>query len=327
MSQSRKLKNKVLQIDESSFEEIALDIFYYQYDHNPIYKRFVDYLQLDISRINSLEEIPFLPIAFFKNHKIVATKSNAYEVFESSGTTGGNTSKHFVSDLDFYKKLSIQSFEDRYDSLSNYVILALLPSYLERSTSSLVCMMQAFVEETKDERSGFYLNNINELVEHLISLKKSNKKVLLVGVTFALLDLAEQFKIDLSHVDVMETGGMKGRRKEQIREEIHQTLKNSFNLENIHSEYGMTELLSQSYSKGKGVFQPSKSMKIMIREPQDPFNLAYDRAGGVNIIDLGNVDSCSFIATQDIGRMLPSGFEILGRMDNSDIRGCNLMVD
>ncbi len=327
MSLSNDLKKRVFEVNESSFEELALDVFHYQYFNNLIYKRFVDYLQKDISQFTKIQDVPFLPIEFFKSHTVVSTESEDYELFESSGTTGVDTSKHLVADLGFYERLSVQIFEEEYGSLNNFVVLALLPSYLERSTSSLVYMMQSFIEKTNNKRSGFYLNNIDELIIHLDELKSSGKKVLLVGVTFALLDLAEKFKVDLSHVILMETGGMKGRRKEMIREEVHQRLSTSFNLDSIHSEYGMTELLSQSYSLGGGVFASSRSMRVLIREPQDPFNLSYNRAGGVNVVDLGNVDSCSFIATQDIGRLLPNGFEILGRMDNSDIRGCNLMVD
>ena len=326
MAQSKDLKKRVFEVDDSSFDELALDIFYYQYFNNPIYRRFVDYLGKDVSRIERIEDIPFLPIDFFKKHRLISTEADDFELFESSGTTGSISSKHWVSDTNFYNGLSVKLFEEQYGDLNDFVVLALLPSYLERSTSSLVFMMKNFIEKSNDPRSGFYLDNVDELILQLKELRKTDKKVLLVGVTFALLDLAEKVNLDLSHVVVMETGGMKGRRKEMIREEIHQLLKSSFNVSNIHSEYGMTELLSQSYSLGQGVFVPAKSMKVLIREPQDPFNLNYKRAGGVNVVDLANVDSCSFIATQDIGLTVTNGFEILGRMDNSDIRGCNLMV-
>lgn len=327
MSQSKELKQRVLNVSGSKFEELAIDIFHYQYFNNPVYKQFVDFLNKDISRIDSVSKIPFIPISFFKNHKIISGNSDSYLLFESSGTTGSKVSKHYISDVDFYKKLSVQLFEEQYGKLEGYIILALLPSYLERSTSSLVYMVEEFIQHTNDERSGFYLNNLEQLAAILLELKKSTKKILLIGVTFALLDLAEEYDLDLSNVVIMETGGMKGRRDELVRSQVHDILKNSFCLDLIHSEYGMTELLSQSYSCGSGIFTESKSMKVFIREPQDPFNLNYNRAGGVNVVDLGNVDSCSFIATDDIGRLLPhGGFEIIGRLDNSDIRGCNLMV-
>ncbi len=348
------LKSAVLQLNDNSlrpnhFEELALEVFRFQAMHNPVYKKYIDLLRVNPLKINRLDKIPFLPIQFFKHHKIVSDNAPTQMVFESSGTTGDTTSKHLVSDLPFYEYLSQKIFEQFYGSLTDYHILALLPSYLERNNSSLVYMVQSFIYHTYSQKSGFFLNNTKELLKKLRQLSDdgvpSKRKILLIGVTFALLDLAE-FGEDLAcmhnlknRLIVMETGGMKGRRKELLREEVHEILTGAFGVKKIHSEYGMTELLSQGYSKGDGIFELPKTMKILLREINDPFKIIPTAnlpspvkksvvRGGINIIDLANIDSCSFIETQDLGAYNTDNqsFSIIGRFDNSDIRGCNLMV-
>ncbi len=344
------LKSAVLQLNDNSirpnhFEELALEVFRFQSSSNFTYKEYLRYLNVNPLKINRLEKIPFLPIQFFKHHKIISDAAPTQMIFESSGTTGSTTSKHYVSDLPFYEYVSQKIFEQFYGSLTDYHILALLPSYLERNNSSLVYMVQSFIYRTFSRESGFYLNNTNELLEKLRQLQHSTRKVLIIGVTFALLDLAESEE-DLSVIKnlqdrliVMETGGMKGRRKELLREEVHQVLTNAFGVEKIHSEYGMTELLSQGYSRGDGIFELPKTMKILLREINDPFKIISTLKGisqkeinivrgGINVIDLANIDSCSFIETQDLGayNIDSQSFNIIGRFDNSDIRGCNLMV-
>jgi phenylacetate-coenzyme A ligase PaaK-like adenylate-forming protein len=304
-------------------------------------------LKINPAKISRLEKVPCLPIQFFKYHKIISDAAPTQIIFESSGTTGGNTSKHYVSDLPFYEHVSQQIFEQFYGPLNNFHILALLPSYLERNNSSLVYMAQSFIYRTYSKESGFYLKNIAELIQQLRHLSKQNskRKILLMGVTFALLDLADSGE-DLSFMQhlkdrliIMETGGMKGKRKELLREEVHQQLISAFGIEKIHSEYGMTELLSQGYSKGNGIFELPQTMKILLREINDPFKIISTMnfinpqeqrsiRGGINAIDLANIDSCCFIETQDLGAYNTENqsFSIVGRFDNSDIRGCNLMV-
>jgi hypothetical protein len=269
-----------------------------------------------------------LPIHFFKSHTVICGTWKPEIVFSSSATTGSIVSRHLVRSLDFYLKNALSIFERFYGSIEHYHFLALLPSYLERSGSSLIAMIDYFIKNDASGHSGFYLNNYDELVLKIADLKKSTRKVILWGVSFALLDLAEKFEMDLSSCIVMETGGMKGRRKEWVREELHIFLCKRFNLKQVHSEYGMTELLSQAYSQGNGYFQPPAWMKIQIRDINDPFQrLREGRVGGVNIIDLANANSCSFIETADLGRALgDSNFEVLGRADNSDLRGCNLLI-
>ncbi|MGV8947686.1 MAG: acyl transferase [Lutibacter sp.] len=314
--------------NSNGFVKTALEIFQFQAKNNLVYKEFLSHLHIDIHSINRIEDIPFLPIQFFKSHKVLSTKATVEHVFLSSGTTGNEQSKHFVTDLSIYEKSFINGFERFYGEIEEYTVLALLPSYLERDGSSLIYMANDFIQKSKNKKSGFYLNNLDELAEILIELDKNNKRVLLIGVSFALLDLVEKYNFKLKNTIVMETGGMKGRRKELIRQELHQVLKDGFGVSNIHSEYGMTELLSQAYSKGNGVFECPPWMKVLTRDTEDALTILPEgKSGGINIIDLANINSCSFIATQDLGKTFSNGtFEVLGRFDNSDIRGCNLMV-
>lgn len=323
-------KNKIFSINnELEFEQVALEIFRYQAENNEVYREFLQHLKKDINQITKLTDIPFLPIEFFKSRKVVSSNDPAKEIFTSSGTTGNLTSRHFVPDISIYEESFKKGFEDFYGPITDYCVLALLPSYLEREGSSLIYMMEHLIKDSKHAKSGFYLHNHEELIECIADLKKSNQKILLLGVSFALLDLAEKYTLDLSDVIIMETGGMKGRRKEITREELHAFLCSRLGVSEIHSEYGMTELLSQAYSKGHSLFQTPHWMKIMIRDAYDPFSYEKTgRTGGVNVIDLANVHSCSFIETQDLGKIHENGsFEILGRFDHSDIRGCNLLVN
>jgi len=315
----------------STAEEFAaksLEVFRYQYRSNDIYKDFCDLLGQRPDNIRAVSEIPFLPIEFFKSHKIISSKKKEEIVFTSSGTTGQQTSKHLVTDLSVYEESFRKGFELFYGNVEDYVVLALLPSYLERTGSSLIYMAQDLIKRSKKTDSGFYLHDLDRLISKLKLLEEQDQKALLIGVSFALLDLAESYKLNLKNIIVMETGGMKGRRREMIRAELHEILKKGLGVETIHSEYGMTELLSQAYAPKNGIFECPPWMKILIRDPEDPLTLLSDgRSGGINIIDLANVNSCSFIATQDLGKNLGNGkTEILGRFDNSDIRGCNLMV-
>jgi phenylacetate-coenzyme A ligase PaaK-like adenylate-forming protein len=323
------LKKAVLNINSQSFDATALALFQYQYQHNVVYKQFVDLLKINPKSINTVEKIPFLPISFFKNFEIQTGNWRPKTVFSSSGTTGQITSQHFVRDLDLYQKITEQGFEYFYGNIENYSVLALLPAYLERQGSSLVYMANHFIFLSKRENSDFFLYNYDILTEVLKNNQAQNIPTLLLGVSFALWDLAEQFPTDLSNILIMETGGMKGRRKEITRQELHGIFTKAFQTQHIHSEYGMTELLSQGYSKGEGIFYPTPTMKIFIREITDPLSMQKKgKIGGVNIIDLANLDSCSFLATDDLGRIYDdNSFEILGRFDNSDIRGCNLMVE
>lgn len=310
------------------FQLKALEVFQFQYENNEIYQQFCKLLNRDPGQVKLLKEIPFLPIEFFKTNRIISSKDAVEITFTSSGTTGSQTSKHPVTDLEVYKKSFRKGFEIFYGNIKEYVVLALLPSYLERQGSSLIYMAQDLIERSKNPKSGFYLNDLTALKEKLIRLDQKGQKILLIGVSFALLDLVEQHQFHLKNTVIMETGGMKGRRKELIRKELHRILSKGFGVKKIHSEYGMTELLSQAYSKGDGVFECPPWMKILIRDPEDALQLLpVGKTGGLNIIDLANVNSCSFIATQDLGKNIESGkIEILGRFDHSDIRGCNLMV-
>ncbi len=317
-------------LSQQDFERIALDIFRFQVENNPVYSEYVGYLGRDVREIDSLQKIPFLPIEFFKTHKVITryTFDRPVEstVFRSSGTTGMQRSEHYVADLDLYEKSFTLGFEYFYGDIKDFVILALLPSYLERGDSSLVYMAKRLIEIGGKPESGFYLYNHEDLYKKLLALQSGGRKTILLGVSFALLDFAEKYSLDFPDLIVMETGGMKGRKREMVREELHGILKKAFGTEHIHSEYGMTELLSQAYGRdGKFEFVPWA--KVVIRDMNDPFTyLPEGRSGGVNIIDLANVFSCSFIETKDIGKLTGSGFEILGRFDNSDLRGCNLMV-
>ena len=313
---------------ETEFNTLALDVFKFQFENNPVYRSFCDLLYKHPSDVKRIEEIPFLPIQFFKSHKILSSQSQIEDTFSSSGTTGSITSKHYVTDLSIYEQSFRQGFKDVYGNINDYVILALLPNYLERKGSSLIYMVNDMIEHSQHAESGFYLDNISELKETLIALDQRGKKIMLIGVSFALLDLVELHQFNLKNTIVMETGGMKGRRKELVREELHTILKSGFGVSKIHSEYGMTELLSQAYSLGDGIFKYPNWMRILTRDPEDTLTLQNTKkTGGINVIDLANINSCSFIATQDLGRVHDNAtFEIIGRFDSSDIRGCNLMV-
>jgi phenylacetate-coenzyme A ligase PaaK-like adenylate-forming protein len=314
--------------NDMEFEELALGIFHFQSKMVPVYREFIKHIKVNPEKINSFSKIPFLPVEFFKSHKIITEGKKPQIVFESSGTTGSIHSRHFVADVSLYERSFLEGFRYFYGNPGDYCILALLPSYLERSGSSLVFMAEKLINHSGHPLSGFYLHEAEKLISVLKELKSQKTPTILIGVSFALADLAESFREDLSGIMIMETGGMKGRRKEMVREELHSLLMDSFNISGVHSEYGMTELLSQAYSKSKGIFNCPPWMKIEIHDSHDPFQiLKTGNTGTINIIDLANIYSCSFIATSDLGRLHPDGsFEVLGRMDNSDIRGCNLMV-
>jgi phenylacetate-coenzyme A ligase PaaK-like adenylate-forming protein len=315
-------------VNDSNFEDIAIRLFRFQAENSPIYKSYLHNLHVNPAEVNQLTQIPFLPISFFKTQKIQTGLWTPETEFTSSGTTGAQTSRHLVADLSFYLEHAERTFERFYGSLQQYHILALLPAYLERTGSSLIAMIDHFIKRSDSEHSGFYLYNHKELVKKIEVLKSGSRKILVWGVSFALLDLAEQFEIDLSKAIVMETGGMKGRRQELTRQELHGFLNQRFNTHAIHSEYGMTELMSQAYSSGGGYYQMPPWMKVVIREINDPFNYLKNRTGGINVVDLANFHSCAFIETQDLGKTLETGeLEILGRIDNSDVRGCNLLVE
>jgi phenylacetate-coenzyme A ligase PaaK-like adenylate-forming protein len=313
---------------QKQFEKIALKVFRYQYENNKVYHEFCNFLKTDPHKVKSIQQIPFLPIQFFKSHEVISNTHEIQETFTSSGTTGMITSKHLVTDVTLYEESYRKGFSEFYGNIEDYVVLALLPSYLEREGSSLIYMVKDLIELSNHPESGFYLNNHDELITQLITLEKAGQNVILIGVTFALLDLIEQQQFKLQHTIIMETGGMKGRRKEMIREELHDQLCEGFGVSAIHSEYGMTELLSQAYSLGNGVFECPAWMQILVRDTEDALTYILDgKTGGINVIDLANINSCSFIATQDLGKKNPNNsFEVLGRFDNSDIRGCNLMV-
>jgi hypothetical protein len=399
MQQAQILKQKVLNLQAQDFDDLALEIFRFQAEHNLVYKKYLQHLYIQTDTIKTIEQIPFLPIEFFKTQMVVTGNNPIKTIFESSGTTGQNTSQHHVADPDFYLEIAEQIFEKFYGKLADFQILALLPSYLERNNSSLVYMVEHFIKKSNNPNSGFFLNDYERLAKVLkegtsrtgdrkqemgekdvINSQSpipnpQSPKTLLIGVTFGLLDFAESgtagVPVDLSFLKdrndliVMETGGMKGRRKELLREEVHEILTKAFHVNSIHSEYGMTELLSQGYSSGEGVFELPVSMKILFRDVNDPFSYVQNaRSGGINVIDLANIDSCCFIETKDLGAeireqriedspllvfsptklssdllvktptkaelvKIPTKFlfKILGRFDNSDIRGCNLMIN
>ena len=310
------------------FEQHALSLFRQQATHLPIYRDFCKHIDVNPNAVANLHAIPFLPIQFFKSHRIFNPNFTSETSFTSSGTTGDKTSTHEVPSIAWYTTNFTKGFERIYGPLTDWVILGLLPSYLEREGSSLVFMVDAMITQSKDPRSGFYLHNQDELINHLKALEASGKQTLLLGVTYALLDLAQAINFPLKHTVIMETGGMKGKRKEVTKSELHQVLQHGFGVTEIHSEYGMTELLSQAYSTGKNTFMCPPWMHVIPREINDPFTIgAYGETAGINVIDLGNQASCAFIETQDLGKVYRDGsFEILGRFDNSDIRGCNLLV-
>lgn len=313
---------------KKEFEKTTLKVFRHQYDSNSVYQEFCNLLHKDKQNVKTIKDIPFLPIQFFKSHEVLSSQEPVQTTFTSSGTTGSITSKHLVTDLSYYEQSFRQAFSQFYGNIEDYTVLALLPSYLEREGSSLIYMVNDLIEGSNNPDSGFYLHNYSELIEKLIKLDSSGENVVLIGVTYALLDLIDIQSFQLKNTIIMETGGMKGKRKEIIREELHAMLCKGFGVNEIHSEYGMTELLSQAYSLGDGIFECPPWMDILIRDTEDALNYVdYGKTGGINVIDLANINSCSFIATQDLGKKYTNqSFEVLGRFDNSDIRGCNLMV-
>lgn len=314
--------------NQKQFEKIALKVFRFQYENNSVYQQFCDLMKTEKSDVKKIAQIPFLPISLFKSHNIVSNQNDIEITFTSSGTTGMITSKHEVANVSYYEESYRKAFSQFYGNIEDYVILALLPSYLERTGSSLIYMVEDLIRLSQNENSGFYLHNYSDLIEKLTVLEKEEKNVILIGVTYALLDLIEKQNFNLKNTIIMETGGMKGKRKEMIREELHDQLCKGFGVAAIHSEYGMTELLSQAYSLGNGVFECPNWMQIHIRDTEDALSyIENGKTGGINVIDLANINSCSFIATQDLGKKYDNNtFEVLGRFDNSDIRGCNLMV-
>lgn len=314
---------------EQDFEEAALELFSYQLQRNRIYKSYIELLGTDTKKVKRVADIPCLPAAFFKSHKILSVSGTPKLVFRSSGTEGTARACHYVADPGVYRKSFMNCFRIFYGDPADFCILALLPSYLEKGESSLVFMVSELIKESRNPESGFYLNDPDRLAATMDHLESQKKKVFLIGVSFALLDLAEKQNLSLKNTIVMETGGMKGRRKELVREELHRLLEEGMGVKEVHSEYGMTELLSQAYSRSSGQFRTPPWMRVMIRDTYDPFTyLDSGRNGGVNIIDLANIDSCAFLETADLGKALPDGsFEILGRFDNSDIRGCNLLAE
>ena len=314
--------------NQKQFEKIALKVFRFQYANNAVYNEFCKYLNVDIQRVKFVGQIPFLPIQIFKTQRVVSNRNPVQQIFTSSGTTGLTTSKHFVTDISLYEDSYRKGFAQFYGNIEDYVILALLPTYIEREGSSLIYMVNDLIALTNNPQSSFYLNQHEKLSNKLIELDDSGQNIILIGVTYALLDLIENSKFNLNNTIIIETGGMKGKRKEMVREELHEQLCKGFNVSGIHSEYGMTELLSQAYSLGNGSFDCPSWMQILIRDPEDAITiLKKGKTGGINVIDLANINSCSFIATQDLGKInANNSFEVLGRFDNSDIRGCNLMV-
>ncbi|WP_308131055.1 acyl transferase [uncultured Flavobacterium sp.] len=314
--------------NNKQFEKIALKVFRFQYDNNSVYREFCQFLNVEKQQVKSLQQIPFLPIQFFKSHEVLSSTEKIQETFTSSGTTGMSTSRHFVTDITLYEESYQKGFAQFYGNIENHAVLALLPSYLEREGSSLIYMVDDLIKLSNHPESGFYLNNYDDLIQKLLQLDEAGENIILIGVTYALLDLIEKQQFHLKNTIIMETGGMKGKRKEMIREELHELLCKGFGVNAIHSEYGMTELLSQAYSLGNGIFECPNWMQVLIRDTEDALSYVENgKTGGINVIDLANINSCSFIATQDLGKKQPNNsFEVLGRFDNSDIRGCNLMV-
>ena len=314
--------------NDQEFKAVALDIFRHQAQNCTVYRDFIKGLKIDPRTVRAIDQIPFLPIEFFKSHRVLSSNDPVEVTFTSSGTTGIVTSSHYITDVSWYTESFRKAFQLFYGDIKDYTALALLPAYLEREGSSLIYMADDLIKQSGNPDSGFFLYNHDELYQQLNKQQQVKKPVLLIGVTFALLDFIENYILDFAGLIVMETGGMKGRRKEMIREDLHAQLCKGFGVTTIHSEYGMTELLSQAYSRGDGIFNCPPWMKIIIRDTNDPMStLVPDKTGGINVIDLANFNSCSFIATQDLGKIYADGsFEVLGRFDNSDIRGCNLLV-
>jgi hypothetical protein len=346
--------NKIFNVNEGDFIDLALEIFQFQYRHNQIYRTYVDTLRFNPKEINKLSDIPFLPIRFFKTHPVKTTAFEPSHEFQSSGTTQTSNSHHFIRDVEIYRRSFTLAFELFYGAIENWCIIGLLPSYLERTNSSLVFMVEELIRKSGHEQSGFYLYEYEKLRNTLKNLEEKKQNTLLMGVTFALLDFAKEYPVPLKHTTIMETGGMKGRKEEMVRHELHELLRKQFKVDVIHSEYGMTELLSQAYSKGNGIFYCPPWMKVLVRDEEDPlavqssepgiqrvksgtdsrplthhspFTIHHSQRGVINIIDLANVYSCSFIATDDACKLYDDGrFEVLGRIDNSDIRGCSLLA-
>lgn len=308
----------------TQFESLALKTFEFQYNHNAVYRNYCQLIGRDIKEVSSIKNIPFLPIQFFKTQKVKSFSEEASLLFESSGTTGMERSKHYVFDPTIYELSFMAGFELKYGSIEDYIIVGLLPSYLENKHSSLIYMVDHLIQKSNHPMSGYYLNN-KQQIQGLVDDYKTERKILIIGVSYALLDLADT-AVDLNGITLMETGGMKGRRKEMTKAELHSRLRTAFNVSQIHSEYGMTELLSQAYSSSDQTFECPPWMKILLRDRTDPFHLKEGKAGAINVIDLANVFSCSFIETEDLGRFNSKGFEVLGRLDQADIRGCNLLV-
>jgi phenylacetate-coenzyme A ligase PaaK-like adenylate-forming protein len=330
-----KYSPKIFTLSPFDAEPLVLEIFRFQYDNNPVYHDYAKALHIDASSVRSIQAIPFLPIRFFKSHKVYIPGGDPLAVFESSGTTGTVNSRHYVRDTQLYAESFSKGFERFYGPVKDWCIIGLLPSYLERGNSSLVYMVNELIGHSSHPGSGFYLHDHDALFSLLTSLEKAGQKTMLIGVTFALLDFAERYPLPLKHTTIVETGGMKGRREEMIRQEVHDVLQRAFGTASIHSEYGMTELLSQAWSKGNGIFHCPPWMKVLIRDEEDPLEIKVSAGGrqrgyltgAINIIDLANIWSCSFIATDDAGKLYEDGsFEVLGRMDNSDLRGCSLLT-
>ncbi|MCB0487429.1 MAG: acyl transferase [Cyclobacteriaceae bacterium] len=328
MSTFKSFEESLSTLNADNFEDIALSLFHFQAKENKVYKSYLTYLGVNSEQIKEFDQIPFLPISFFKSHDVVTGDWTSKTVFESSATTGSITSKHSVKDLSFYLRNSKRIFNQFYGPLTDYNILALLPSYLERNNSSLIAMVDYFIQETQSPFSSFFLHDKSALLKAITDAKGDGRKTILWGVSFALLELAEDQEVDLGGCTVMETGGMKGRREEITREELHRFLCERFNVDTIHSEYGMTELFSQAYATRGGYFKTFPGMKVVVRDLNDPFErLQMGKTGALNVMDLSNIHSCAFVETQDLGRIRQDGsFEVLGRVDNSDIRGCNLLV-
>jgi phenylacetate-coenzyme A ligase PaaK-like adenylate-forming protein len=324
--------DKIFNTRKEGFDSLALDVFQHQYRNNSLYRSYTDALHIEPSKVQSVEKIPFLPIRFFKSHPVQTHLFEPAAIFESSGTTGMTNSRHFVKDILLYERSFLEGFKLFYGDIKDYCIIGLLPSYLERENSSLIYMVNEWIKQSHHPQSGFYLDDYNKLAIVLKELEAQSQKTILIGVSFALLDFAERHSFPLQHTIIMETGGMKGRREELLKQELHSILSRYFGLTDIHSEYGMTELMSQAYSKGKGLFHCPPWMKVLIRDEEDPLLVwplqsARPVRGAINIIDLANIHSCSFIATDDAGKLYTDGsFEVLGRIDNSDIRGCSLLL-
>lgn len=328
------LRKVIFDVQEQNFEHLAVRIFQFQCAQNPLYHDYCKTLQVSVESVEHIRQIPFLPIQFFKSKKITTTQFEPEMVFESSGTTGSVNSKHIIKDIELYEESFVKNIENTYGNIQEYCVLGLLPSYLERSNSSLVWMVKKLIDKSIYPQSGFHLTDFENLYNILLQNEKDSIPTLLIGVTYALLDFFEKHPMRLSHTIVMETGGMKGRKSEMTRNAVHRRIKELASVEDVHAEYGMTELLSQAYAKKGGIFSCPSWMKVVLRKEDDPFDICYPGSmaqnyctGAINVIDLANLYSCSFIATDDVGKLYNDGkFEVLGRLDNSDIRGCSLMA-